>query len=139
LKDFFRIITPGGGGCKLSGAQIEQFNEHLENNVYLRAKEICSFVRKTFKVKYTSKGMTSLLHQMGYTYKKPKQIPSKANIVKLMEFIEQYQLLKTEKAPDDHIYFTDAVHPLHNSQPAYGWIKKGAGNGDPSQYRSAAY
>ena len=114
-----------GGTCKLSGAQIEQFNEHLENNVYLTAKEICAFVKKTFKVKYTSKGMTSLLHQMGYTYKKPKQIPGKANIDKQMEFIEQYHQLKTEKAPDDRIYFTDAVHPLHNSQPAYGWIKKG--------------
>ena len=38
-------------------------------------KGICAFVRKTFKVKYTTKGMTSLLHNLGYTYKKPKHIP----------------------------------------------------------------
>jgi len=36
-----------------------------------------------------------------------------------------YTQLKEDKASEDHIYFTDAAHTLHNSQPAYGWIKKG--------------
>jgi transposase len=114
-----------GGTSKLTEEQMAALDKHLENNVYLSAKEVCIFVRKTFKVKYTSKGMTSLLHNLGYTYKKPKHIPGKANSEAQQEFIEQYTRLKENKAPEDRIYFMDAAHALHNSQPAYGWIKKG--------------
>ena len=77
-----------GGACKLSDAQLADLNEHLENKVYMTAKEICAFVKKTFKVKYTSKGMTSLLHQLDFTYKKPKHIPGKANSAAQQEFVE---------------------------------------------------
>ena len=48
------------------------------------------------------------------------------NITAQLEFIEQYTKLKVDKSSQDRIYFADAVHPLHNSQPAYGWIKKGS-------------
>jgi len=58
-----------GGSCKLHDDQLSQLIEHLECTVYLTAKEICAFVRKTFKVKYTQKGMKSLLHQLDFTYK----------------------------------------------------------------------
>ena len=114
-----------GGTCKLTDAQLEAFIEHLDYNVYMTAKEICAFVKKTFKVKYTSKGMINLLHQLGFTYKKPKHVPGKASIETQQEFIDSYHQLKENKAPEDRIYFTDAAHTLHNSQPAYGWIKKG--------------
>ena len=114
-----------GGTSKLTKEQLAELDNHLEDNVYLTAKEICAFVRKTFKVKYTPKGMVSLLHNLGYTYKKPKHIPGKANSEAQQEFIERYTRLKENKAPEDRIYFMDAAHVLHNSQPAYGWIKKG--------------
>ena len=114
-----------GGTSKLTEDQLTELDRHLENNVYLTAKEVCAFVKKTFKVKYTVKGMTCLLHSLGYTYKKPKHIPGKANSEAQQEFIEQYTQIKENKAPEDKIYFMDAAHVLHNSQPAYGWIKKG--------------
>ena len=62
-------------------------------------------------------------------YKKPKHIPSKADPVEQEAFIKQYEQLKKTKNPEDKIFFVDAVHPLHNSQPAYGWIKKGEEKG----------
>lgn len=74
---------------------------------------------------YTPKGMTSLLHILGFAYKKPKHVPGKANRQAQEAFIEKYNDLKKGKAPEDRIYFMDGVHPMHNSQPAYGWIKKG--------------
>lgn len=114
-----------GGTSKLSEAQQAALIEHLENTMYLTAKEICAYVKKTFKVKYKPKGMTSLLHQLGFTYKKPKHIPGKADIEAQKEFIKKYRKIKKNKASEDKIYFMDGVHPLHNSQPAYGWIKKG--------------
>ncbi len=114
-----------GGTSKLSEYQQADLIDHLENNVYQTAKEICAFVKKTYKVRYTPKGMTSLLHQLGFPYKKPKHIPGKASIEAQEKFIEEYEKIKENKASDDRIYFMDGVHPMHNSQPAYGWIKKG--------------
>ena len=28
--------------------------------------------------------------------------------------------------PDEAVYFADAVHPEHQSKPAFGWFKKGS-------------
>ena len=114
-----------GGPSKLTERQQTKLIEHLESNMYLTAKEISAFVKKTFKVTYTPKGMTSLLHQLGFTYKKPKHIPGKADIEAQKAFIKKYRRLQKKKAPEDRIYFMDGVHPMHNSQPAYGWIRKG--------------
>ncbi len=114
-----------GGISKLTSAEKIELTAHLEENIYLTAKEICAYVHANYGVKYTSKGMTSLLHQMGFSYKKPKHIPGKANKKAQGEFIEKYNEFKETKSAEDHIYFMDGVHPLHNSQPAYGWIKKG--------------
>jgi transposase len=114
-----------GGLSYLTKNQQEALIKHLDSTVYLTAKEICAYVLKRFKVDFTSKGMTNLLHNLGFRYKKPKHVPGKANIKAQLEFIEAYKKLKKKKKQDDKIYFMDGVHPLHNSQPAYGWIRKG--------------
>ena len=114
-----------GSDGKLTKRQIAALSKHLENNVYLTAKEICAYVEEKYRMKYTSKGMTNLLHRLGFTYRKPKHVPGKANQKAQQAFIEQYNELKANKSKHDRIYFLDAVHSLHNSQPAYGWMKKG--------------
>ena len=120
LADFYL-----GGGSYLTEKQKKGLIEQLETNVYLTAKEICVYVLKRFKVDYTVKGMTNLLHTLGFRYKKPKHVPGKSNIEAQLEFIDAYEKLKKKKKQEDRIYFMDGVHPLHNSQPAYGWIRKG--------------
>ena len=114
-----------GSESKLTLEQIETLDKHLEDIIYLSAKDICHFIEKTYGVLYTIPGVTSLLHKLGYTYKKPKHVPGKANPQAQKAFIEQYNELKENKDPEDRIWFVDAVHTLHNSQPAYGWMKKG--------------
>ena len=114
-----------GGTCKLTEEQLNSFVQHLEYNVYLTSKEICTYVKKSFGIEYTPKGMTSLLHTLNFTYKKPKHIPGKANSKAQQEFLDRYEQLKNNMSAEDKLYFVDGVHPLHNSQPAYGWIKKG--------------
>lgn len=114
-----------GGTSKLSSAEQLELTAHLDSNIYLTAKEVCSYVETKYNITYTIKGMTCLLHQLGFSYKKPKHIPGKANQKAQEEFIEKYNQLKVTKSSDDRIYFMDGVHPLHNSQPAYGWIRKG--------------
>ena len=114
-----------GSEGKLTKKQIESLSKHLEDTIYLSAKEICHYVEKKYGVRFTIKGMTSLLHRMGFTYRKPKHVPGRANPQAQEAFIEEYTELKETKKPEDRIWFIDAVHTLHNSQPAYGWLKKG--------------
>lgn len=114
-----------GGLSYLTQIQQEALIKHLDSTVYLTAKEISAYVLKRFKVDYTAKGMTNLLHSLGFRYKKPKHVPGKANLDAQIEFIDAYEKLKKKKKQNDRIYFMDGVHPLHNSQPAYGWIRKG--------------
>jgi transposase len=114
-----------GGISRLTNEQQEKLSFHLGHNIYLTAKEICFYVQEEFDVVYTVKGMTSLLHQLGFSYKKPKKVPGKVNKEKQQEFIATYRKIKEDKSAEDRIYFMDGVHPLHNAQPAFGWIKKG--------------
>ncbi|MBU0743744.1 IS630 family transposase [bacterium] len=120
LSDNFR-----GGTPKLTIEEQIQLDQHLEDNIYLTSKEIVAYVENEFGIFYTINGMTSFLHNLGYTYKKPKHIPGKADKEKQTIFIEEYEDLKATKSTEDKIYFMDGCHPQHNSQPAYGWIKKG--------------
>ena len=58
-------------------------------------------------------------------HKKTKIIPGKADAAKQEAFVEAYEQLKAEKGPEDPIYFSDGVHPTHNTESHYAWIRKG--------------
>ena len=109
----------------LSEFQQKELDEYLQQHICLSAKEVCDYVEKKYEITYTFKGMTSLLHRLNFSYKKPKHKPSKADRALQEVFTEQYGELKKNKKDDDKIYFVDGVHPLHNAQLGYGWIKKG--------------
>lgn len=124
LDGLARSLYQGSDG-KLTLEQKQVLSQHLEETVYMTAKEICQYVQKRFGVTFTSKGMTNLLHRLDFSYRKPKHVPGKADPVAQEEFLEKYNKIKESKASEDRIWFVDGVHPLHNSQPAYGWLKKG--------------
>ncbi len=69
--------------------------------------------------------MTHLLHRLHFVYKKTKVLPGKVDKDKQELFKQEYEKLKTEKKPEDKIYFVDASHPHHNNMPFYGWMYKG--------------
>ncbi len=110
---------------KLLKSELAQLDNHLNQNTYVRIQEIVFYVAKQFKVKYSIRGMTNLLHRLGYTYKKPKLVPGKSDVKAQEEFVEFYNELKNTKGANDLIYFMDGAHPQHNSVAGYGWIKKG--------------
>ncbi len=60
----------------------------MDLKIYLTAKEICAYVENEYGLAYTLKGMTRLLHTLGFTYEKPKHVPGKANRQAQEEFIE---------------------------------------------------
>lgn len=109
----------------LNEFQRKELQKYLEENIYQSSSEICKYVEKKYKIKYSSKGITKLLHRLDFVYKKPKLIPGKADKEKQKSFIEKYKELKKQLNSEDKILFMDGVHPQHNSKPAYGWFKKG--------------
>ncbi len=115
----------GGSQSKLTEEERSIIIEHLKETTYLYVKDICAYVRKTFKKKYTVSGMTKWLQLNGFRYKKPHGVPAKAEKKKQEEFIDYYQDLKAKTKNKEPIYFADSVHPQHQTHLSYGWIYKG--------------
>jgi transposase len=120
-----RQVAFRGGTCWLTADELSVLDVHLQNNLYLSAKDIAHWVEQRFGVHYGESGMTALLHRLGYVYKKPKLVPGKANPAAQKAFLETYERLKADKGMGDPIYFMDACHPQHNPAAAYGWIRRG--------------
>lgn len=69
--------------------------------------------------------MRDLLHQLGYTFKKPKLVSGNPNTDAQEELVRHYEKFMEDKRDDVELIFIDAVHPERNTMAAYGWIKKG--------------
>lgn len=115
----------GGSVQKLSSEHSDQLVKHLQSHTYLYVKDIIAYVQSTWSVTYSVPGMRNWLQRYGFSYKKPALVPGKANEQQQREWLAQYEKLKQDLPADETICFMDGVHPTHNVQPAYGWIKKG--------------
>ena len=114
-----------GSTGSLSTIQETELKQHLVRHTYHRAKDICEHIKNTYAVEYTPEGLVHLLHRLGFSYKKMKQVPGKADPEKQKEFLQTYEIIKQNMGETDELYFLDGSHPQHNSMPAYGWILKG--------------
>jgi transposase len=115
----------GGSNSKLTCQQTDALLIHLRGHTYLYAKDIAAYVKTSFGVKYTVPGMTTWLHQHGFSYKKLAVVPGKANVEVQQQWIKEFEALKRTLSPAETICFIDGVHPTHNTKLAYGWIQKG--------------
>ncbi len=120
-------LTPENGGSKgkLDQSESQKLIAHLSEVTYLEVKDICVYVKNTFRKKYTLSGMTKWLHANGFCYKKPHPVPAKANKEQQEEFIQHYRILKAKAGKKELIYFMDSVHPQYQTYLKYGWILKG--------------
>jgi len=120
-------LKPENGGSveKLSTEQSQQLEEHLRHHTYLYVKDIVAYVQSMWPVVYSVPGMRNWLQRHGFSYKKPALVPGKANGQQQQEWMTEYEKLKQSLPADETICFMDGVHPTHNVQLAYGWIKKG--------------
>lgn len=114
-----------GKPCELNQEQLDQLRAYVKANPPTSALEVTIYIREEFKVEYTISGVISLLHRLGFVYKKPKLIPGKANAEQQEKFIEELEQIKAELKPTDEIIYMDGVHPQHNSKPSYGWFERG--------------
>lgn len=114
-----------GGFFKISDEQITLLKQELDTKPYSTAQEICSFVRKQFKVSYTPQGMVQTLHRLGYSYKKTCPIPGKSNKARQEDFVRKYEAEFKTLPINEKVYFLDGCHPTFNNHFGYAWIKKG--------------
>ena len=63
----------------LGSQQISHLKNELESRIFPTTHAVIEFVEQEFGISYTVGGMTSLLHRVGFSYKKPKGMPAKAN------------------------------------------------------------
>jgi transposase len=113
---------------KLTLDQLELLRAEVESNLYTTSKEISTWVEKQFGVAYSESSLIDLLHRLGFTYKQTKQVPCQVDIQKQQEFIQEFKKLNQrvlDNQENSVIYFTDGVHPTHNTRSTYGWIKTG--------------
>jgi transposase len=118
----------GGGNSKLTLVQQQSLADYVCSHVFTTAVQVQKYVGSVYGKSYTLIGITKLLHRLGFTYKKPKIMPGNVSIAEQQSFLQIYQKTKEQLTEKDHIYFSDATHPTHNTKPSYGWIKKGKKN-----------
>lgn len=130
ISDYFakHKLKPENGGSegKLTDKESRELIAHLAEITYLYVKDICQYVKRRYKKNYSVSGMTKWLHANNFSYKKPHGVPAKADKVQQKQFIRHYSKLKIKAdKKNEPIYFSDSVHPQHQTQLAYGWILKG--------------
>lgn len=115
----------GGSKGNLTNEQTQELIAHLEENTYAHNHQIVLYIKEHFGVTYTVAGLHKWLHRNGFSYKKPKGLPHKADTELQQQFIEEYNKLKQEVSEEEPILFMDSVHPTQATKLTYGWIKKG--------------
>lgn len=115
----------GGSESHLTDEQTQELVAHLEENIYAHNHQIVLYIKERFDVTYTVAGLHKWLHRNGFSYKKPKGLPHKADTELQKQFIEEYNQLKQDVGDDEPILFMDAVHPTQATKLAYGWIRTG--------------
>ncbi len=118
-------LNYSGKPCELNQEQLDLVKAYVKEHSPTSAVEVVDFIKDNFDQIYTVSGVVSLLHRLGFVYKKPTLIPGKANPEQQEQFMDELQQLETELDSTDEILYMDGVHPQHNSKPAYGWFEKG--------------
>lgn len=110
---------------QLNSQQLLLLVKELNNNLYTTTTQVADWIYQAFGIRYKSNSVRALLKRLGFSYKKTKLIPGKADAAAQREFVKSFKKLESDLKEDEVIYFGDGVHPQHNTQPAYAWIAKG--------------
>ena len=117
--------TVGGSQGYLSIDQQACLRLHLEDTLHSTSGSVCDYLQTHAQVSYSSRGVTGLLNRLGFRFKKTKLMPGKADAEKQTAFLVQLSEIKQGMKPADDLYYMDAMHPQHNTQVGYGWIRQG--------------
>jgi transposase len=115
-----------GNNSKMTKAQEKELCNYLDNNFILNAKVVCKYVKESFGLEYTQKGMVQTLKRLGFTFKKPKLIPGKCPDKKTQkEFADKLDNTFDNLKENEAGYYVDGSGIVHNMKLNHGWIRKG--------------
>lgn len=114
-----------GSSSHLTDEQLVALSTELDTRLYPTSQQICEWIYENFCVYYTPKGLVPLLHRLGFSYKKSKTVPAKADKVAQETFLKEMRSKLSSLGEDEVFLFVDAVHPEWNTRSNYGWIRKG--------------
>jgi len=110
---------------KLTIDELKTVEEFLKSNIISDSKQIIQFIKTEFAVTYSTSGIVSFLHRLGFEYKNTVLVPSNYSPEKQELFKDVYEVLSENIKSDEAILFGDGVHPQHNTTCSKAWIKKG--------------
>lgn len=110
---------------KLNEAQKAALVAEVEANFYLTAKQVSKWIQDSYSIQLSPSAIARLLGQLGFSYKKTKLVPAKADAAKQEAHIKDFEALMANKPADTLVFFNDGVHPQHNTRSECAWIRKG--------------
>lgn len=130
LSDFVNLekLKPENGGSesKLDKTQTTELIFFLTANTFTSTAQIQQHIFLQYQISYSAQGVYNWLLTNNFSYKKPKEVPAKADEFAQKEFIKTYEKLKEEaEKKSEPILFIDSVHPTMATKVSYGWIRKG--------------
>jgi transposase len=115
------LCYKGNPNSMMSAAETEALKARLRTQIFMTSQAVCAWVLETFGHAYSPNAMTKLLKRIGFSYKKPKRFPAKADRAAQEAFLHDVlEPLVAQASEATPLYFMDAVHAQHNSVPAYG-------------------
>jgi transposase len=118
--DALRTLGLSGDPGDLRAAQVERLKAEVATGRFLTAQQICDWVRETFRVSYSARGMRGLLHHIGVSYHKATGFFWKADPAKQEEFLRTHQQQKQQAdGQKTRRYFVDACHPVWGVELLY--------------------
>jgi transposase len=114
-----------GKKSRLTVEQQETLKLELKTCIYNTAGQVVAWIEEQFNVSYSLRGMQTLLKRLGFTYKKNRLMPGKADPEAQRQFVQWFERVRAELGPDDRIFFGDAVHVKHNAEAGYAWSAVG--------------
>jgi transposase len=115
-----------GSQPKLTVEQQQALKVELTTHIYSTAWQVMAWIEDQWQVKYTEvSSVHKLLKRLGFTYKKNRLVPSKADPELQRLFVRWFRGLCERLGPDDRLYFGDAVHFKHNAEAGYAWSLSG--------------
>ena len=136
IRNWFHLYQAGGqkqllhwqvGGSKpyLSAGEQVTLKQHVTETLHSTCKTVGQYIQQQFQVTHAPRSVSALLGRLGFSHKNPKIVPGKADAAAQTQFIADWETLKANLGEQDDVYFMDAMHPQHNTQAGYGWIRKG--------------
>jgi transposase len=110
---------------KLNELQIVELKKFINSEIIHDSKQIKQFILEKFNIHFTSSGVKSLIHRLGFSYKYLVKFNSKTSVELQEEFVEDFKNLSETLENTDSILFLDGVHPQHNTGSSKAWIEKG--------------